>query len=302
MRQALPTSAMLGSLFFMNSLKSSSELIAYLSMGNSLGKLTSVVLPGILLVAALQFANLGYIAPAFYQRAAQLETNQNMSKTGITEEGIWIKGKNYFGSFNIYDHEQQRLIGPKIYFYNPGFQPENVLEAKQAIFVKGSKSLWAFYDIKLTTGLELNKFHEVHKREVQTFDLGEGPDTFKDYQSDIHSLDFFRLYQFLKKVSGTGINLTQYYLELYSNLSQCLVCIVLGLIPFAFPMGLSSRAQSSGKSILLGLILSILVSGSLAIFQLVFTSVFFPPVFAALTYPMILLCYLIYLLTPKVKL
>jgi hypothetical protein len=78
--------------------------------------------------------------------------------------------------------------------------------------------------------------------------------------------------------------------------------MIFTIFPFAYPMGISSRHQSTGKALLYGLLISIafIAANGLATKFLILIKV--PPVFSSLVFPIATLAVLYKKLVPKVTL
>ena len=106
MGKMLPICGLLASLTAINKLKNQAELMAILAGGFSAAKIYKLFLSCSLLIALIQFLNLGYIVPAAnkIKRKEFEKSRKNESKylarSQIGQTGyIWYKTDNYFTSF-----------------------------------------------------------------------------------------------------------------------------------------------------------------------------------------------------------
>jgi len=301
MGKAFPVSCVLASLFLLNNLKLHSELVALLASGYSMLRLSMVCLLAGILVACFQLINLGFWGPSLVGRSQAFKMNSEQDNAAvISNNKIWIKHRNYFGSYHFFDHSTGTIIQPNFFFYNDNFKPVRFISASKAIF--RGENHWDFIQALTVSNLDKSQFPTVERTEVLPLPLYETPETLSGFMADLRSLNIVYLYSFLNHVSNAGINLIPYYLELYSHLSQSLLCVILTLFPFAFPMGLSSREQSSGRSLIFGLIMSAFFLAASLISVSLLQWMHFPPSLSTLTFPVLVIAFLGWRLWPKVSL
>ena len=302
LENVLPVSCLLASLFLLNNLKQHSELIAILASGYSLLRMALVCLTFGVIVSFGQFLNVGFWKPYLESQkklwSPQNEKNNNVAT--ISQNKIWIKHKSYFGHYQVFDHIHNRMIAPNLFFYNDQFKPVKFVQAQSAQY-QGDNS-WVFINVKVIDNLEKNQFPLVTKVEKLILPLFENPRTISEFEADLKSLHVINLYRFLNHIKDTGINLIPYYLQVYGTLSQAILCLIFTIFPFAFPMGVSSRHESTGKALLYGLIVSIGFLGLNVAMVNLMLGFKIPPAFSILAFPVTSLVFLYQKLHPKVTL
>ncbi len=257
LENVLPVSCLLSSLFLINNLKQHSELIAILASGYSLLKMALICLILGSSISTLQFINVGFWGPYLVsQKKAWLPSTQKNENTAIISQNkIWIKHKSYFGHYRVFDHANNMMIEPNLFFYNDQFKPAKFVQAKSARHL--GETAWEFVNATIVDNLEKNQFPLVTKIDKLVLPLFESPRTISEFEADLKSLNVVSLFRFLNHIKDTGINLMPYYLQVYGSIAQAMLCVIFTLFPFAFPMGISARHQSTGKALLYGLIISV---------------------------------------------
>jgi len=302
LENVLPVASLLASLFLINNLKQHSELIAILASGYSLFKMTLICLTFGALVSVAQFINIGFWGPYLVsQKKLWLPSTKKEENTAtISQNKIWIKHKSYFGHYQVFDHANNRMIAPNLFFYNDQFKPVKFIQAKTAQFL--GDTAWEFTDAMVIDNLEKNQFPLVSQVEKLVLPLYESPSTISEFEADLKSLNVISLFRFLNHIKDTGINLIPYYLQVYGSVAQALLCIIFTIFPFAFPMGISARHQSTGKALLYGLIVSVafLALNLAAVRFLIALKI--PPLISTLSFPVVSLFVLYKKLLPKVTL
>lgn len=302
LENVLPVSCLMASLFLINALKQHSELIAILACGYSMFKMALTCLFFGLCISSMQFINVGFWGPFLVSQKKEWlpSTNKNENAAIISQNKIWIKHKSYFGHYRVFDHSTNTMIEPNLFFYNSQFKPAKFVQAKTATY-RGETS-WEFFNVTITENLEKNQFPLVSKVDHLVLPLFESPGTISEFEADLKSLNVISLFRFLNHIKDTGINLIPYYLQVYDTIAQALLCIIFTLFPFAFPMGVSSRHQSTGRALLYGLIVSVsfLAINLMVVKFLILIKI--PPILSTLIFPVLSLVFLYKKLLPKVTL
>jgi len=303
LENVLPVSALLASLFLLNNLKQHSELIAILASGYSMLKMTLHCLILGSIVALVQFLNVGFWGPhlvAQKKEWATASSTKSENTAVISQNKIWIKHRDYFGHYRVFDELTNTMIAPNLFFYNDQFKPVKFIRASTAKYV--GETSWEFTDVTVIDNLEKNQFPLVTQLEKLTLPLHESPNTISEFESDLKSLNVISLFRFLNHIRDTGINLIPYFLQVYGTVAQALLCLIFTIFPFAFPMGISARHQSTGKALLYGLLISIsFIAVNMLVTKLLIL-LKIPPVFSSLVFPVVALGFLYRKLLPKVTL
>jgi lipopolysaccharide export system permease protein len=71
-------------------------------------------------------------------------------------------------------------------------------------------------------------------------------------------LTFFKLRQFINRLSKTGINISEYQIILLNKVFLSLVCLVFALIPLSTIFNPNRRSSSFGKNVVLTMFVTIL--------------------------------------------
>lgn len=301
LENVLPVSCLLSSLFLLNNLKQHSELIAILASGYSLLRMSLYICSIGIIIALIQFCNIGFWGPHLVsQKKSWIETTKKENLAIISQNKIWIKHQSYFGYYKFFDRVSGKMVEPNLFFYNENYKASKFIKADSAVYRGESK--WTFSNALVTENLDKNQFPSISIHPEITLPLYESPDTIAEFQADLKSLNVISLFKFLRHIQDTGINLIPYYLQVYGTLSSALLCLIFTLYPFAFPMGLSSRHQSSGKALLYGLLISLGFLGSNLLVMKILLLLKIPTFFSSLLFPMVCLVYLVRRLLPKVTL
>lgn len=262
MGKMLPICSLLASLFALNNLKGHSELIAILAGGYSALRVYQLILFCSISVALIQFINLGFLLPSAnsvkrqqFEKSARNESKY-LARSRIGSEGmLWYKSSDYFASFNAYDRENQELKNISFYFYNDQSRTERVIKADSAKYI--SEKNWELNNPQITLDLDQKKFPSQQKADRIVVKLNEEPSDFGQFESDITTLNFFKLLNFISRLKDTGINSSEYEVMLFEKLSLAIICIIFALFPLAEVFSPNRRASSFGKSVVFTLIFTV---------------------------------------------
>ncbi len=307
MGKMLPISSLLATLFSINKLKGHSELIAILSGGYSALKIYSLVLICSLSIGAVQFLNLGFLLPKANQiKRVQFEKSRKnesryLARSKVGRGGLlWYKSDDYFASFKAYDRTNKALKNVTFYFYSPEGKTTSIYKAQSASFIRDYK--WQFENLKVLQFLDKENFPKYKSIKKLLVTLKEEPTDFGQFESDITTLGFFSLFNFISRLRDTGINSSEYEIMLYEKVSLSLICIIFSLFPLVGVFSPNRRSGSFGKSVTLALVFTIM-------FWLVYSSVIamgnngtIPPLLATMGIPIIFILYILFTIKQKSKL
>lgn len=258
----LPICALLATLFSFNKLKGKSELMGILAGGYSAPRIYALILFCSLSLGFFQFVNLGYIVPHANkikrQQFEKSEKNESkyLARSRMGDSGlVWYKSGDYFTSFQVYDSKNIALKNVVVYTTSPVNTLQSFVSAKQAVFVKDTT--WRLEDVEIVNDLDGKRFPNVENKEEFLIELGESPEDFKQFESDITTLNFFDLKNFISRLKDTEINSTEYEVLFFEKISLSLICIIFSLFPLSTIFSPNRRAASFGKSIIITLLFSI---------------------------------------------
>lgn len=261
MGKMFPICCLVATLFSLNNLKGHAELISILAAGYSYRKIYFLVGFCALSVVTLQFVNLGFIEPYANkikrQEIAKSKKSEGRYLTRSSLEGgkFWYKTSSYFASFDFFNREDKSLNNLEIYFFSPEHVSEKIIRAKRAIFE--SKGNWAAEDVTELSNLDSKAFPLETKKINLSLPLSEEPEDFGEFEADLTTLNFFKLRQFIQRLSRTGINMTEYEIILLNKLFLSFICLVFALLPASTIFNPNRRSSSFGKNVVLTLLVTV---------------------------------------------
>ncbi len=261
MGKMFPICCLVASLFSLNKLKAHSELISILAAGYSYRKIYTLIGICALSVVAVQFLNLGFIEP-FANKVKRQEIQKSRKSEGkyLTRSSIdggkfWYKYQNYFASFTYFDRRTNSLQNFEIYFFSPAHSSEKIIRAREATFVE--KGRWLLKDVTILSSLDSSTFPDQSTEPEMTLNLDERPEDFGEFEADLTTLNFFKLQQFISRLSKTGINIDEYEIILLNKVFLSLICLVFALMPVSTIFNPNRRSSSFGKNVVLTLMVTI---------------------------------------------
>jgi lipopolysaccharide export system permease protein len=272
MGKMFPICCLVASLFSLNKLKGHAELISILAAGYSYRKIYFLIGSCALTVVAVQFLNLGFIEP-YANKIKRQEIQKSRKSEGryLTRSSIdggrfWYKSQNYFASFSYFDRKTNSLQDVEIYFFSAVHTSVKIIRAANATFV--DKGKWLLKNATELSDLESSAFPLQASKPEIILKLEEVPEDFGEFEADLTTLNFFKLRQFISRLSKTGINIAEYEIILLNKLFLSFICLVFALVPVSSIFNPNRRSDSFGKNVVLTLLVTVafwlLYSGSLA--------------------------------------
>lgn len=261
MGKMFPICCLVASLFSLNKLKGHAELISILAAGYSYRKIYFLIGTCALAVVAVQFLNLGFIEP-YANKIKRQEIQKSRKSEGryLTRSSIeggrfWYKSQNYFASFSYFDRKTNSLQDVEIYFFSAVHTSVKIIRAAKASFVDQGK--WLFTNVTELSDLESPAFPIQSSRPDLVLKLEEAPEDFGEFEADLTTLNFFKLRQFISRLSKTGINIAEYEILLLNKLFLSFICLVFALIPVSSIFNPNRRSDSFGKNVVLTLLVTV---------------------------------------------
>jgi lipopolysaccharide export system permease protein len=290
MSKMFPISCLLATLFSINKLKTHSELIALLAAGFSPKKIYILILSLSALVGAVQFYNVSVFTPIANEAKLQKLNPGTVTRSRLSSGKVWYKGKNYFASFAGFDKEKNTLYNLDLFFHTPSYNGSNILKADKVTHIGGNE--WNISTGKFIRSLDTKSFPFVDNVEDFKINLSEIPSDFKQFESDITTLGFINLYQYISRLKLSGINTDSYQILLLDKVSLALICIIFAMFPLATIFQPNRRNSTFGKSVIFTLVFTIT-------FWLIYSSFIalgnkgtLSPFFATQTVPILFIAYI----------
>jgi hypothetical protein len=88
-------------------------------------------------IASIQFLNVGFWGPHLTTKKMEWLPTKNKSENTsvISQNKIWIKHKDYFGHYRIFDRATNTMHLPNLFFYNEYFKPVKFIRATTAKYI-----------------------------------------------------------------------------------------------------------------------------------------------------------------------
>ncbi len=256
MIQIMPVSCLIASLFSINKLKNRNELTAIFASGYSRQSYIVDLLQVSAYVAVIQFILSAYISPYInskrfdiledsIEKFRSLQT-QGLSSSTIGSGEVWYKSGNYYFSFSHFDAKVNKLFNINIYSYDNDYKLKKITAIPSMTYNDIDKT-WLPEKVSEIALLNTPTFPKIEEYISPIF-LNEKLEDFKKIESDITTLSFFKLYDYIKQLKKSGINVGEYLVIFYKHISDSVICIIFALLA-AIPIFNPNRRNSSfGKS------------------------------------------------------
>ncbi|OFZ14193.1 MAG: hypothetical protein A2X86_04900 [Bdellovibrionales bacterium GWA2_49_15] len=296
-----PVSCLTGTLFCINKLQSRNELVAIFASGFSRMKFVVTIIILSFFAALIQIYLAGYVYPfAQSKKNILIEKSgtkfRNLEKKAITSSTIgtgkiWFKGSNYFFSFTHYDKSSKSLIDLGIYAYDKNFLLTEKSFTGKAVF-EPTTSKWKSNSSSLISGLSNHEHPRTIELGPSNIPLAETSDDFIKLESDINALNLHTLYQYLKNIGRSGINIDEYLVQFYEKINAAISCILLSVFAAVSIFRPNRRQSSFGKTIAFVFVFTLLFWLLISYFQELGNSSRLPPLYACFTVSFIFVVYL----------
>lgn len=260
MGKMFPICCLVASLFSLNKLKGHAELIAILAAGYSFRRIYILIGTCALSVVALQFLNLGFVEP-YANKIKRQEIQKSRKSEGkyLTRSSLeggkfWYKSRDYFASFSYFDRRNLLLKDLEVYYFSDEHTSTRILSADTARYIDGK---WKLSGVSELTQLDGASFPVTGAKPEGTLELAEVPEDFGEFEADLTTLSFFKLRNFVSRLSRTGINVSEYQILLMNKVFLSFICLVFALFPVSTIFNPNRRSSSFGKNVVLTLLVTV---------------------------------------------
>jgi len=300
-----PICSLLASLFSINKLKNHSELTAILASGYSYKKIYTLVAGASLVIVSLQFLNLGFFESSINKiKRQEIEKTKKSEGKYLTRSGIeggkfWYKAQDYFATFSYFDKKTNSLVDLEVFYFNDKHYGEMILSSPIAEF---KNKAWIAKDSKIAGSLDGLSFPTLESKQNIDLSLSESPTDFYEFEADLTTLNILELNTFIKKMTKTGINISEYQVIVYNKIFLSLVCLVFALLPLSSVFNPNRRSSSFGTTIVLTLVIIVVFWVTYSSFVAFGNSGVLTPLVATGTIPVGLLLFSLFQLKRNTKL
>ncbi len=252
---------LVATIFSFNKLKAHSELISILASGYSYAQIYFLIMCCSSTIVVVQFLNLAYLEP-LANRVKRNEIQKSRENEGkyLTRSSVeggkfWYKSDGYFASFAYFDRKKKSLNDFEIYFFSPKNTSVKIMKAKEALYLRPKE--WQLKDVEDFTSLDNSVFPRSQKRKEVNLSLNEGPEDFGEFEADLTTLNFFKLQQFISKLSKTGINIEEYQVIIWNKIFLSLACLVFAMLPVSTIFNPNRRSSSFGMNVVITLLTTV---------------------------------------------
>lgn len=260
-----PVSCMTASLFAINKLKNTNELTAIFASGYKRSRFFLDIVMCAVIVASAQFLINAFVQP--YAKASRhllikdgatkfrnLKSKGLMAST-IASGRMWFKSKDYIFSFSTFDKKNLVISDVSIYSYNKDHYITSIVHSPTLKYIENE---WIATKMEKISGFSNSKFQKVTKDNMVPIDIIQKPKDFSQLESDITTLNIFKLWSYISKLQSNGINVNEYLVVFYNSFSSSIICIVFSLFASFGAFYPNRRGSAFGKNITLVLVFVIM--------------------------------------------
>jgi len=246
----------MASLFSINKLKTRSELTAIFASGYSRKKYIIDLIYASLIVTFIQFFMTSYVSPFFkFHKETFISgsshkfknlRSQGLKSSTIGSGKMWYKSEGYFISFTNYNQRKKELYNVNIYRTTV----DSYLEEIEFIDkVYWENDLWVGNKVVKLDGLNEKSFPESISNSKMLVSITESPEDLRQIEADVTTLNIVKLWQYIKQLKHSGININEYMVLFYDKFSNSIICIIFAILASVSIFNPNRRSSSFGKNI-----------------------------------------------------
>jgi len=242
--QALPFSALIGTLLSLGALSRHQEITAMRAGGISLLRITFPVLLGGTLMSVFGFLNNEVVMPAYAARAAHIrsvEVEKKQERVMFQQRKLWLRGPdNSIANIDLVSPDRREMIGVNIFKLNPDFTVRERISAGRLVW---EQDAWKVRDsMKFSpTGTAVG----VSSADGEVYNVVDRPEDMGMIVKDSVEMDFNELLAYVRKLKASGYKAVRYEVDLHGKIAAPFACLLMVMI--AAPLSMQ-RARSGGAA------------------------------------------------------
>lgn len=289
--QMAPVSLLLSTIIVFGLMNKSNEILALKSSGVSIYALLKPLVAIGLISAGILFFFSETVVPVTMSRANRIWLNEIKKKPTVIsrEKNIWMHLDRSIVHIKYFNPSQQTIFGITITIFDQNFALVRRLDADRGKFSEGKWILYDLMDQVLDKKSDIYR-HAFFKSKTEKLDLT--PDDLQKVVKKSEEMSFLELRQYIHKIKREGYDATGYRVDLHSKIAFPFVCLIFMLAG----IGISMKCNRN-DAISLGITMGIVVIFFYWFFHSFCLSLgtgeMLPPVVAAWTANIVLLCLVI---------
>ena len=254
--QALPFSALIGTLLSLGNFSRHQEITAMRAGGVSLVGIITPVLFGGVLISCLGFLNNEVIMPAYSARAAYIknvEVGKKQQRVIFQQRRLWLRGPdNSIANINLVTPDRREMIGINIYKLNPDFSLRERIKAERLVW---EDTAWKLRDSQkfITKGEAIITI----PADGEVYNIVEKPEDMGMIVKSSGEMSFNELWDYVRRLKSTGYKAVRYEVDLYEKVAFPFASLLMVLIATPFSL---QQVRSGGAA--RGIALSLVITAS----------------------------------------
>jgi lipopolysaccharide export system permease protein len=249
--QVLPIASLLASVITMVMLSRTNEITAMRAAGMGPLRIAAPVVGGAFIISITSFLCGEFVVPVAAKRMRYVEhvLMEGKSASDVGQGASWLRKENWLFHFKDYESVTGTLVGIKAIETRAQFRPKLAMEASRAYYQFQSK-MWQLEDVRIIFFNPDGTFASTEVRESQMLDIPIEPEKIKKDRRKVEELGIFELRDFINLGQSSGLDITEYRMEMHLKIAFHFAALVVCLMGLKFGYR-SERTVETAKSVLL---------------------------------------------------
>ena len=252
--QALPFSALIGTLLSLGNFSRHQEITAMRAGGVSLVSIIAPVLFGGILISCLGFLNNEVVMPAYAARAAHIknvEVGKKQQRVVFQQRRLWLRGPdNSIANIDLVTPDRREMIGINIYKLNADFSLRERIKAERLVW---EDTAWRLRESRkfITKGDAIVSV----PADGEVYNIVEKPEDMGMIVKSSTEMSFKELWDYVRRLKSSGYKAVRYEVDLHEKVAFPFASLLMVLI--ATPFSLQQvRSGGAARGIALALVIT----------------------------------------------
>jgi lipopolysaccharide export system permease protein len=242
--QMIPPAILLGTVMTLSGLSRSNELIACFSIGVGVGRIMSLLISIVFIVACLSLVMQDRVLPPSYKMQVTYQNREMDHKQDffldVKQDKIWYRSQRLIYNLKRFDPKTRVIYGMSVYTFDDKFRLIQAVDAERAEYTALG---WRLRNGTVTVFSSDDPFPLTEQFKEKELQIAETPRDFQEIDKEVKGLRLKELWRYIQRMKAAGADTKAYEVDFHSRISLSFIPLVMCFL--SVPFSLRGRREGS---------------------------------------------------------
>jgi lipopolysaccharide export system permease protein len=242
--QMIPPAVLLGTVMTLSGLARTNELTACFSIGVGVGRIMSLLLSIVFIVACLVLVMQDRVLPPTYKAQLTFKNRVMDHKQDffldVKQDKIWYRSQKLIYNLQRFDPRTHMIFGMSVYSFDDRFRLVQAVDAERAEYTAQG---WRLLNGTVTTFKDDDPFPSTQQFKEKNLQIAETPRDFQEIDKEVKGLRLKELWRYIQRMKAAGADTKAYEVDFHSRISLSFIPLVMCFL--SVPFSLAGRREGS---------------------------------------------------------